>query len=187
MPWIHVIDEPQAEGKLAEIYAGLRDTRGNVANIHRIHSLFPEALRAHMDLYRVLLYSNDAEISRADAELIATVVSIENSCDYCAAHHGDALSAQYADQPAACPIPSRDHTEWKLDGRQRAMLDFATKLAQIPHATSEEDVAALRTEGFTDRAILEIVMVTSYFCFVNRIALGLGVSLSAEERAGFRY
>jgi uncharacterized peroxidase-related enzyme len=187
MSHIRMIDENEAMGKLAAVYEQIRSERGNLANIHRIHSLFPEALQAHMDLYRVLMFQGDGELSRSDAELIATIVSIENSCDYCALHHGDALASICEKQDKASPLSSNHHEEWKLDERQETLLHFATKLTHSPGAIDEEDIQCLRDAGMGDRGILEVVLITSYFCFVNRIALGLGVTTSPEERMGFRY
>jgi uncharacterized peroxidase-related enzyme len=65
---------------------------------------------------------------------------------------------------------------------ERALLEFAAKLARQPAACREADIAALRRAGWSDRAILDATLVTSYFAFVNRIADGLGVEL--ESRAG---
>jgi alkylhydroperoxidase family enzyme len=42
------------------------------------------------------------------------------------------------------------------------------------------DLEPLRTAGLNDRAILEVVEVTAYFNFVNRLADGLGVSLETS-------
>lgn len=58
-----------------------------------------------------------------------------------------------------------------------AMLDFAIKLTLTPADMTEVDVARLRAAGFSDRDVLDIVEVTSYFAYVNRIADGLGVGL----------
>jgi alkylhydroperoxidase family enzyme len=44
---------------------------------------------------------------------------------------------------------------------------------------SAEDVDALRTQGFNDRAVHDICAVTAYYAFVNRIADGLGVELES--------
>jgi len=41
--------------------------------------------------------------------------------------------------------------------------------------------------GLTDEEILSVNLVTSYFNFVNRIALGLGVEFSEEEIKGYKY
>lgn len=57
------------------------------------------------------------------------------------------------------------------------MLDYAVKLTREPAAIAESDVEGLRRAGFDDRGILDIVLVTAYFNFVNRIADGLGVEL----------
>lgn len=57
------------------------------------------------------------------------------------------------------------------------MLDFAVRLNRSPWDMAEADVEGLRKVGFSDRAILDAVLVTSYFAFVNRIASGLGVEL----------
>ena len=55
------------------------------------------------------------------------------------------------------------------------MLGYAIKLTTAPGEMSEADVDNLRKVGFTDRDILDIVEVVSYYAYVNRIADGLGV------------
>ena len=57
------------------------------------------------------------------------------------------------------------------------MLEYAVKLTSAPGDMVEQDVAALRAVGFSDRDILDIAEVVSYYAYVNRIADGLGVSL----------
>ena len=69
----------------------------------------------------------------------------------------------------------RDYTQANITPRQRAMLDYAVKLTRTPGEMRESDIHALRTQGFTDRDILDINQVTAYFAYVNRIADGLGV------------
>lgn len=39
------------------------------------------------------------------------------------------------------------------------------------------DLAPLRENGFTDRAIHDAVQIVSYFNYINRVADGLGVDL----------
>jgi hypothetical protein len=45
----------------------------------------------------------------------------------------------------------------------------------------------MRKVGLTDAGILNINLITSYFCFVNRIVLGLGVDSTADEAGGYKY
>lgn len=58
-----------------------------------------------------------------------------------------------------------------------AMLTYVEKLTMTPGEMTESDVVALRDVGFTDRDILDICTVTSYYAYVNRIADGLGVKM----------
>ncbi len=55
------------------------------------------------------------------------------------------------------------------------MLRFATKLTKQPGAMNDADVEDLRSAGFSDRDILDIVEVVGYFAYANRIADGLGI------------
>jgi len=66
-----------------------------------------------------------------------------------------------------------------LESADRAMLDYAVALTRDPGAMGEEDVRRLRDAGFDDRGVLDICQVTSYFCYVNRLADGTGVELEA--------
>ncbi len=62
------------------------------------------------------------------------------------------------------------------------MLTYVDKLTRRPASMTEDDVAALRSAGFGDSAILDICQVAAYYAFVNRLVDGLGVEL--EEAGG---
>ena len=80
--WIEVIHEADAEGLLRELYDKEYDKEHQrVDNILKVHSLHPETLRAHVDLYRTVMYGRSA-ISRAEREMIGVVVSAINECHY---------------------------------------------------------------------------------------------------------
>lgn len=81
MTWIKTISPAEASGDLLEQYHRMRDPAGNVANILQVHSLNPAALRAHFDLYRTLMFAR-SELSRAQREMVAVVVSKTNGCHY---------------------------------------------------------------------------------------------------------
>ncbi len=71
----------------------------------------------------------------------------------------------------------KDYKTAPVSEAERSLLDFAVKLTREPWACIETDIALLRKAGWSDRAILDLTLVVSYFAFVNRIADGLGVSL----------
>jgi uncharacterized peroxidase-related enzyme len=74
----------------------------------------------------------------------------------------------------------RDYRTLELPPVDRAILDYAVKLTRSPGDITPEDVVPLRAHGLDDVAIHDLVSVTAYFAFVNRIADGLGVAL--EDR-----
>ncbi|MBN1201762.1 MAG: peroxidase-related enzyme [Anaerolineae bacterium] len=185
MPWIDVIDEAHADGALKAAYEEIKGARGKVANIMRIHSLKPETMLAHKDLYVSLLF-RDSGLSREERELIAVVISAANGCAYCVQHHAEALDHYWQDR-ARVDRAVRDFRALDLPDRLRAILAYVVKLTEAPATVTEVDVAALRAVGLSDADILSVNLVTAYFNFVNRIAVGLGVEFSPEEVTGYRY
>jgi uncharacterized peroxidase-related enzyme len=57
----------------------------------------------------------------------------------------------------------------------RAMLGFAVKLAREPRSMTKDDIETLRAAGFNDTAIHDIVQITGFFSYYNRLADGLGI------------
>jgi uncharacterized peroxidase-related enzyme len=81
VPHIRLIEEDEATGELAEEYAAARGRAGKVFNIVKAMSLRPLVLRATMGLYREVMFGR-SELSRAERELLAVVVSRSNDCHY---------------------------------------------------------------------------------------------------------
>ena len=55
------------------------------------------------------------------------------------------------------------------------MLDYAAKLTLAPSTVSEDDVKTLRSHGFDDRDILDIVYVICLYNFNDRMADAMGI------------
>ena len=68
-----------------------------------------------------------------------------------------------------------DYRQASLSPADRLMLDFAVKLTREPRAMTREDVEGLRAAGFSDTAIHDIVQITGFFAYYNRLADGLGI------------
>ena len=185
MSWIDVIHEDNAEGKLKEVYDEISKSRGKVANILKVHSLRPESLQAHMDLYMSIMY-RPSGISREQRELIATVVSSINNCAYCTNHHAEALNFYWKDDERKESLVN-DFTQIEYKPEDQAMIDYAVKLTRNPSSVLESGIKTLREHNFSDEAILNINLTTSYFNFVNRVAEGLGVEYSKEEIEGYKF
>jgi len=71
----------------------------------------------------------------------------------------------------------RDWQSADLSDKRTAMLSFAVKLTVTPGEMDDSDTNALRSAGFSDRDILDIVEVVAYYAYANRIAEGLGIEI----------
>ncbi len=185
MAWIKIIDENDAEGDLKKIYQDISKKRGKLSNIMRVHSLNPKAMEKHMDLYLSIMF-NKSNLKRKERELIGVVVSSINKCNYCVNHHAEALNHYWKDKDRIKRLLT-DYKKADLNKREEAILEYVIKLTKEPYKTNKNDIEKLRDSGFKDKDILDINLITSYFNFVNRIAIGLGVEFSKEEAKGYKY
>ena len=81
MAFIKTVDPQDAEGIVKQEYEkGVRRS-GRVFNILKIMSLSPVALRESIRMYLAFMYG-EAKLSRAQREMLATVVSQVNHCYY---------------------------------------------------------------------------------------------------------
>ncbi len=175
MPWITTVPPGEAEGQLQQIYRSIASARGGIAEVHQAQSLNPRALRAHLELYRAIVFQRST-LSRAVRERIAVVVSAANRCAYCVAHHGEALR-QLGDDAATVDALGHGDFPGTLQPADLALGHWARQVAVDPAGCSEAMVRELRSRGFDDRAVLDAALTVAYFSFVNRLVLALGVHL----------
>lgn len=186
MTRIKVIQHAEADGKLKVIYDDLVKSRGKLADVHKIQSLRPESIVAHMNLYMEIMYSR-SELSRAERELMGTVVSMTNGCKYCARHHAEALNHYWKNDSKIEKLINGNYFEI-LSPRERALVEFAKHLTIKPSEHESTDFTQkLKDIELSDAAILDAVLVTAYFNFVNRIVLSLGVELEIDSGKGYKY
>jgi alkylhydroperoxidase family enzyme len=81
VPHIRLIDEEEATGELKREYDAAIGRAGKVFNIVKSMSLNPRVLGASMGLYKAIMFG-PSELSRAERELLALVVSCANDCHY---------------------------------------------------------------------------------------------------------
>jgi len=186
MSRIKVISHNEATGRLKEIYDELIVKRGKLAEVHTIQSLRPESIVAHMDLYMEIMYSR-SELSRAEREMMAVVVSKTNGCVYCQKHHAEALNNYWKDagKTENFRVSYRDV---HLSDKELMLCRFAEQLTKNPQSAEKIDITEdLKNAGLNDSAILDATLIVAYFNFVNRIVLALGVELETDSGTGYKY
>ena len=83
--------------------------------------------------------------------------------------HGAILRNRRKD-PLIADQVATNHRKAPLTDREQAMLDFALKVATDSASITEDDLARMRHERFTDDDIWDIGAVTALFAYSNRIA-----------------
>lgn len=186
MSRIKVIQHEEATGRLKDIYDDLIKKRGKLADVHKIQSLRPESIVAHMDLYMEIMFSK-SELSRAEREMMAVIVSVSNGCEYCQMHHSQALNNYWKNDEKINRLRC-DFEHADLTTRELVLCSFANLLTINPEAyRNEKYLAPLKRIGITDEGILDSTLVVAYFNFVNRIVLALGLEVDEAEMKGYRY
>jgi uncharacterized peroxidase-related enzyme len=124
-------------------------------------------------LAEVLLRDDDNTLTRGERELIGAYVSYLNDCFFCQNVHG-ALAGHYL----GCNIDEidaikKDFTSTKLSPKMKTLLAIAGSVQKSGKAVTEEQVAAARGEGATDKEIHDTVLIAASFCMFNRYVDGL--------------
>lgn len=81
MAWIKMVSYEEATGELKQEYEMALSRAGYIANILRVQSLNPTILNRCIEFYKVVMFGPSG-LSRADREMLATVVSQTNRCFY---------------------------------------------------------------------------------------------------------
>jgi uncharacterized peroxidase-related enzyme len=81
VPFLRLIEESEATGALRIEYDAAVERAGKVFNIVKAMSLSPGILDKSMELYKAIMFG-PSELTRAERELLAVVVSRANDCHY---------------------------------------------------------------------------------------------------------
>ena len=114
-------------------------------------------------------------LSRRHKEMIATYVSRQNACPYCADSHAAALASQGGSHEVICALQKDDLDERLFNRAELALLRFAGKVNANSAAVARGDVDAVMREGWTEQQVTEAVHVAALFAAFNRIANGFGL------------
>jgi len=183
MSWIETISYNDAEGKLKRLYDRVKGPENNIDNVLKIHSLRPHTLNGHMVLYKSVLHHGGNTWPKWYLEVLGTYVSHLNKCNYCVEHHAQGIKKNLNDDPRYRRIREaieNDALEDLLPGKMAAGCKYA-KLLTLNHTSiSERTIDELREWGMDDGEILEVNQVVSYFNYVNRVVVGLGVNTEGD-------
>ncbi len=146
----------------------VQEKAGFIPNVFLTLAHRPDEFRAFF-AYHDALMLRDSRLTKAEREMIVVATSGVNHCQYCVVAHG-AILRIYAKNPLVADQVATDHRKADLTARQKAMLDFAVKLARTPEAVGHADRAALEAHGFSAEDVWDIGAITAFFALSNRMA-----------------
>ncbi|MGE0799652.1 MAG: peroxidase-related enzyme [Lautropia sp.] len=129
--------------------------------------------------YHDALMLKDGALDKAEREMIVVATSARNRCLYCVVAHG-AILRIYRKDPLIADQIAVDHRKAAITPRQRAMLDFACRVATDSAAIGDADFERLHDHGFDDEAIWDIAAISAFFGLSNRMANISGMMPNAE-------
>jgi uncharacterized peroxidase-related enzyme len=171
-----VVEESNASAEVAALYQHFRTHFGrpDVPGILKCFATHPPLLRHMMDLSESLIFT-DGALTRRQKEMIATLVSVENSCPYCADSHAYFLRVHGGSPETLQAIEQRDLNSPALSVAEQMLLGFAQKVNRDSHRIDTADVAALAETGWSELQIAEAIHVAALFATFNRVANAFGL------------
>ena len=156
----------------------VQEKAGFVPNVFLTLAHRPDEFRAFF-AYHDALMLKEGGLTKGEREMIVVATSAANSCHYCVVAHG-ALVRIYEKKPLLADQVAINYRKADLAPRQRAMLDFAIKVALRSAEIDEADFARLREQGFSDEDAWDIAAIAAFFGLSNRMANTIGMRPNDE-------
>lgn len=152
--------ETAPEGSKA-ILDGFQQKMGKVINIFKVMANAPAALKTYLGISGAL---EGKTLEDATAERIGLSLASVNGCEYCTAAHSYLAKGLLSEEEIANARNGKSS-----DAKAQAALDFAVAVMKTAGKVSDDELAKVKSAGFTDGEILEIVAVVTLNFFTNTI------------------
>jgi uncharacterized peroxidase-related enzyme len=144
-----------------------------VPNMLRALARWTPALRLQQEVNRVMY--QHSTLPKVLVAMIGYVISTHSDCEYCAV--GSEVACRnfgIDDETLEALIHDLDSVTPERIGD---LLAFAIKIAKTPQLMVSADYDSLRRHGISDEEIVEIVIISALWLYVDTIADGLKVAV----------
>lgn len=163
MPRLALPANHQAPAPAQPLLAAVATQLGVVPNLMKVLANSPAALEGYLALHTALA---KGRLPAALRESLALAVAAANHCHYCLAAHtylGHAVAGLDASTMAAAQL---GHA---FDLPTQAALRFALRVVAERGRVTDGDLATLRTAGFDDAEVIEIVVHVALNVLTNYV------------------
>ena len=178
--FIDAVPEESAAGELAEYYRQQRAAWGFLPNYAGAFSHRPDVAQAWNALNGAIRGGMDRR--RFELATIAAARALRST--YCTAAHSKFLRDACGDAETL-ELIARDPSGGALGAEDRAVYQFAAKVATAAESVGQPDVDHLREFGLSDADIADVVFAASARSFFTRVLDGLGAQLDPQTAQAF--
>ena len=178
--FITVPDESEVDEAVADWYARQKAAWGYLPNYAVAFATRPDVAEA----WNTLNNAVSGNMDRRRFELATIAAARVYRSTYCLAAHSKFLRDKCDDETSMRAVAA-DPSGASLDAVDRAIIDFATKVARDAASITAADVQALRDEGLTDPEVADIVFAVAARAFFTKTLDALGVQPDAQLGATF--
>ncbi len=161
--------------ELADLPADIRESieavqerAGFVPNIFLGLAHRPDEFRSFFAYHDAIL-ERKGNLTKAEKEMIVVATSAANQCPYCVVAHGAILRIR-AKNPLLADQVAVNYRSADLSPRERAILDFALKVATSAEEIEAPDYEGLEAHGLDREDIWDIGAIAAFFALSNRMA-----------------
>lgn len=184
---VELVTEAEATGRVAKLYDEIKEARdGDLADDLSLSKLWlllgndPELLEAfwhHTDhMY------NGGSLPFELKSKISLVVASVMECEGCKFFHESALEHLGADPEEITDLKRLDIDETSFSPTEAVVLQFTQKAADSPHSITDEDLAALRDLGLSERELLEILDCIAFHVYTAVLQATAGIVYPGMDR-----
>ena len=170
MTRVPLINPDDTSAERRELLADIRSAFGMTPNMFRAVANSPAALRSMWGAFTAL---GGGVIPAELGEKIAVAIADHNHCEYCLSAH--TLLGKQAGASAEEMADAQDARS--QDPATAAALAFVVKLVRERAQVDTDDIDRLRTAGFDDQEIVEIIAHAALNLFTNYVNVALQVPL----------
>ena len=126
-----------------------------------------------------ILLRGESTLTEGERELIATVVSFGNECEFCTAAH-TAAADLFLDDPSITGKVKLDPEAAPVSHKMKTLLTIARAVGQNGKLVTPAMVKSAKEQGATDRELHDTVLIAGLFSLYNRYVDGLATVTPAE-------
>jgi len=174
MAFIRTIAPEDAQGAAHEMYRQVEQAMGHVPNWALAFSLRPGV----RDAWAALQASIRSNLSVRSYELATLAAARALRSSYCTLAHGKILTDKVFDAAAVTAI-MQNAGDTPLEPRERAMMEFAERVAVAADRITSAEIDGLRSHGYSDDEIFDLAATAAARCFFSKLLDALGVQADA--------